>query len=494
MRYRSRLELDYKDTFNRRTARPQYRIIAATVFISVLMICSLSAYSLLASVKVKTHQEIVPTQADLATEIIALTLDKPHPDATTTLTTQAAQISTAKQDMVKQPEWMGADELTTSTQLTPAAQADKHTKIIKAGDNLSQLFTDLGLSSDLHQILQLGKPVKQLKSIYPGQKIHFYIHDQQLVRLQLETSINRYLEIIKQDKNYSVSEVARDFEIRTRSASSVINDSLFLAGQRVGLSDSIIMQLANIFGWDIDFALDIRAGDRFTIIYQEKFLDGIKVKDGKIVAAEFINAGRAYRAVRYTDSNNKTDYYSQTGKSMRKPFLRTPVDFTRISSKFNPKRLHPVLNTVRAHKGVDYAAPTGTPIKAAGDGKVIFRGTKSGYGRTVIIQHGSQYSTLYAHLHRYANKAQHGARVKQGQIIGYVGQSGMATGPHLHYEFRINGVHRNPLTVKLPDAQPLPKAEMERFIHRTANQFAGLDKFNDSLLASNQSQTEKSSD
>jgi murein DD-endopeptidase MepM/ murein hydrolase activator NlpD len=171
---------------------------------------------------------------------------------------------------------------------------------------------------------------------------------------------------------------------------------------------------------------------------------------------------------------------------MRKPFLRTPVDFARVSSKFNLKRLHPVLNTIRAHKGVDYAAATGTPIKSAGDGKVIFRGTKGGYGRTVIIQHGSQYSTLYAHMHKYANRTQKGARVKQGQIIGYVGKSGLATGPHLHYEFRVNGVHRNPLTVKLPDAQPLPETELIRFHSKTQTQFALLDTFKATMIASNE--------
>jgi len=278
----------------------------------------------------------------------------------------------------------------------------------------------------------------------------------------------------------------RDFDIQTQSAHSIIQDSLFLSGQRAGLSDSIIMQLANIFGWDIDFALDIRSGDRFSVIYEEKYLDGVKVKDGEIIVAEFVNSGKSFRAIRYTDSQNKTDYYSDSGRSMRKPFLRTPVDFARISSRFNLTRKHPILNTIRAHKGVDYAAATGTPIMAAGDGKVIFRGSKGGYGSTIIIQHGSQYSTLYAHMHKYANRTQKGARVKQGQIIGYIGKSGLATGPHLHYEFLVNGVHRNPLTVKLPDAQPLPESELIRFHSKTQTQFAQLDQLNSTMIASHE--------
>jgi len=306
--------------------------------------------------------------------------------------------------------------------------------------------------------------------------------------LELETNVNRRLKIIKAEDNYQVDEVVRDFEVRTQVASSTIENSLFLAGQSAGLSDSVIMELANIFGWDIDFALDIRTGDQFSVVYEEKYLDGEKIKDGDIIAAEFINSGESFRAVRYTDSKGETDYYSQNGRSMRKPFLRAPVDFARISSRFNLKRKHPLLNRIRAHKGVDYAASTGTPIKSSGSGKIIHRGTKGGYGRTIIVKHGTRYSTLYAHMHKYAKNTQVGKRVKQGQIIGYVGKSGLATGPHLHYEFRVNGVHRNPLTVKLPDAAPLPKSEMQRFKSATTEQFARLDLYSSTVVAQSQSQ------
>lgn len=364
-------------------------------------------------------------------------------------------------------------------------QVQVETIKIKKGDSLSSLFSKRKLNKELHSIMELGEGVQELKSIYPGQKLHFHFTEQDLVAIELETSINRRLKIFKQEDNYYAEEIVRNFETRIQAASSTIENSLFLAGKRAGLSAALIMELANVFGWDIDFALDIRSGDQFSVVYEEKYLDGDKIKDGTIISAEFVNAGKRYRAARYTNSKGVTDYYSENGRSMRKPFLRTPVDFARISSRFNLKRKHPILNKIRAHKGVDYAAATGTPIKASGDGKVIYRGTKGGYGRTVIIRHGGTYSTLYAHMHKYAKNTQVGKRIKQGQIIGYVGKSGLATGPHLHYEFRVNGVHRNPLTVKLPDAKPLPKSELARFKSATADQFARLDLYSSTLLAKN---------
>jgi murein DD-endopeptidase MepM/ murein hydrolase activator NlpD len=234
------------------------------------------------------------------------------------------------------------------------------------------------------------------------------------------------------------------------------------------------MQLAGVFGWDIDFALDIRAGDRFAVLYEERYIEGKKLGDGDILAAEFINNGRTFQAVKYTDPAGHSDYYSLDGRSMRKAFLRSPVDFRRISSRFRSERYHPVLGVKRPHRGVDYAAAIGTPIKAAGDGKIAFVGTKGGYGRTVIVQHGGTYSTLYGHLSRYNRSARVGARVRQGQVIGYVGKTGIATGPHLHYEFRVNGVHRNPLTVKLPNASPIGTAYKADFDSHASGMLARL--------------------
>ena len=492
MRYNSRLELDYKHTSKRKPAKQKYRIFTGAALLSFLILLPIAAYTFLSTAKPTINSHHAPltinhnndtNENNPITVPLKLTNDGHHPDTELPAPTNKIITIVSDQDSSEQTEIL-------PKRSTETTDIKKYTQIIKTGDNLSNIFTSLGLNSDLHEILQLGESVKELKSIHPQQKIHFYLKDDSLIKLELETSLNRQLQIIQEQEKYIVNEVVRDFDIQTQSAHSIIQDSLFLSGQRAGLSDSIIMQLANIFGWDIDFALDIRSGDRFSVIYEEKYLDGVKVKDGEIIVAEFVNSGKSFRAIRYTDSQNKTDYYSDSGRSMRKPFLRTPVDFARISSKFNLKRKHPILNTIRAHKGVDYAAAIGTPIMAAGDGKVIYRGSKGGYGRTIIIQHGSQYSTLYAHMHKYAHRTQKGARVKQGQIIGYIGKSGLASGPHLHYEFRVNGVHRNPLTVKLPDAEPLPESELIRFNSVTQTQFALLDKFNPTMIASHEKDRE----
>ncbi|MCG8379287.1 MAG: M23 family metallopeptidase, partial [Proteobacteria bacterium] len=216
--------------------------------------------------------------------------------------------------------------------------------------------------------------------------------------------------------------------------------------------------------------------------------------EGPIVAAEFINRETPLRAIRYTHPDGRTDYYADNGDAMRKAFLRTPVNFTRISSRFNLKRKHPILNKIRAHKGVDYAAPTGTPIKATGDGTVILAGRKGGYGRTVILKHGGKYSTVYAHLHRYAKGVRKGKRVKQGQIIGYVGRSGLATGPHLHYEFRVHGVHRNPLTVKLPKVESIHQDALVKFKKTITPMLTELDRITGrSVLAARQTKVSENS-
>jgi murein DD-endopeptidase MepM/ murein hydrolase activator NlpD len=244
------------------------------------------------------------------------------------------------------------------------------------------------------------------------------------------------------------------------------------------------MNVAGIFAWDVDFILDIREGDNYYIQYEEIWQDGEYVTDGEIVAAEFNNNGRQIQAVRFKDDENRTDYFTPSGDSVRKAFIRAPVDFTRISSNFNPRRRHPILNTIRAHRGVDYAAPRGTPIKAAGDGKVICRGNKSGYGKVVILQHGGNITTLYAHMSNFAAKARLGSRVRQGQTIGYVGMTGLATANHLHYEYRVNGVHRNPRTVSLPDAEPIAEKYRRRFLAEAAPILEELEQFKQTRLAS----------
>ena len=270
------------------------------------------------------------------------------------------------------------------------------------------------------------------------------------------------------------------------SVHGTINSSLSLAGQKAGLSNELILQLTNIFAWDIDFATNLHHGDQFTVVYEETRI-GNNSSDSQIIAAEFVNQGRILTAIRYKDSEGHVNYYSPEGKPMRKAFLSTPVDFVRISSGFDTHRKHPILNRIRAHKGVDYAARTGTPVKSAGDGEVIFRGRKGGYGQVMIVKHGEHYETLYAHLSDFKKGLESGDLVKQGEVIGYVGQTGLATGPHLHYEFRVDGVHRNPETLNLAQSLPLHAEVLADFKAQTQPLLAQLNKTKaKSLFAKNQ--------
>lgn len=348
---------------------------------------------------------------------------------------------------------------------------------VKAGDSLSTIFDRLGLAPQLlHTILSLGDEAETLKRIHPGDIIRLKLAEQsQLVELMYDIDPTRSLRVWSANDGFQSTLIERPVERRVSSASGVITSSLFEAAQQAGMSDTLTMQLAGIFGWDIDFALDLRDGDRFAVVYDDLYVDGERLRHGNILAAEFVNRGRTYQAVRYTDADGRSDYYTPDGKSMRKAFLRTPVEFSRISSRFSTGRYHPVLNKIRAHKGVDYAAPTGTPIKATGDGKVAFVGDKGGYGKVVILQHGSRYSTLYGHMTRFAKGLRNGSRIRQGDVIGYVGSTGLATGPHLHYEFHVDGVHRNPLTVQLPDAAPIAREYKKDFLAKSEALLAQLD-------------------
>lgn len=363
---------------------------------------------------------------------------------------------------------------------------------VKSGDSLARIFNTLGLSTkNMYEVLAAGEAAKTLTRIFPGEQISLLIEDGQLQALRYPVDESVTLHIDLGEQGYVTSLVATPLERRLAHVAATIDSSLYVAGKAAGLSDGLIMQLADIFGWDVDFALDIRAGDGFTIVYEEMYRDGEKIRDGGIVAAEFLNRGRTFRAVAFVDEKGNREFFSPDGKSMRKAFLRSPVDFRRISSGFNPNRLHPKLGVKRPHRGVDYAAATGTPIRAAGDGKVVHLGWKGGYGRTIVIQHGSKYSTLYAHMSNYAKNLSHGSRVRQGQVIGYVGASGLATGPHLHYEFLVDGVHRNPVTVPLPEAQPIAKQLMPAFLQQTAPLVAQLDVLSRSEIALQQQKPEE---
>jgi murein DD-endopeptidase MepM/ murein hydrolase activator NlpD len=365
---------------------------------------------------------------------------------------------------------------------------------VKPGDNLSEMFTRYSLSA-ADALAIAHKAPKGALNLQPGQTIKWQsTENNNVTRMRIETSrlvAHDFTRTIEGKYDYQLDEKVADR--RPKFAQATIQSSLFLDGARQDIPQSILIEFAGLFGWDIDFALDIRQGDEFSLIYEELFLDGERIGFGNILIASFVNRGRDLTAIRYKDNKGHSQYYDPSGHSMRKEFLRNPIDFARISSRFNLKRKHPVLNKFRAHRGTDYAAVTGTPIKSTGDGKVIFAGRKGGFGNCVIIQHGSRYQTLYAHLSKFNRKARKGRRVKQGQVIGYVGSTGLATGPHLHFEFRVDGVHRDSLRVKLPksraiskDQKPAYKAEAARMIEWLQSQ-QSTQLANDDSLESNTS-------
>lgn len=355
---------------------------------------------------------------------------------------------------------------------------------IKSGDTLDKLFRKHSLDlGHLAMIARLDEAGKQFRRIKPGDVFEITHNDGKLISMYSALNLTSALQVEREAEGFSAAIIERPIEIRKRMAYGVIETSLFESAAAAGLSDKLIMNIAGIFAWDIDFVLDIRRGDNYYVQWEEIWQDGAYVSDGEIIIAEFNNNGRSNRAIRFIDDAGRSDYFTPDGHSVRKAFIRAPVDFTRISSNFNPKRRHPILNTIRAHRGVDYAAPRGTPIKAAGDGKVIFRGVKNGYGNAVILQHGGNITTLYAHMSKFASKARVGARVRQGQTIGYVGATGLATANHLHYEYRINGVHRNPRTVELPQADPIADKYRERFLAASAPIVEELERYKSTRLA-----------
>jgi murein DD-endopeptidase MepM/ murein hydrolase activator NlpD len=340
-------------------------------------------------------------------------------------------------------------------------QAEK----VVPGDNLAKIFKRAGYSDrDMYRFVNEAPQGGDLGKLFPGQTIAFQADtDGQLAAVKHIVSPLETITYAETESGFERDQALRTPETRQTWARGEITSSLFLAGTEAGMSNNMIMELANIFGGVIDFVLDPRKGDTLYVLYEEQYLDGEKFADGEIIAATFINQGETFRAFRYEDSHGDTGYYNEDGVSMRKAFLMAPVDFTRISSNFNPRRVHPIYKTTRPHRGTDYAAPRGTPVFAAGDGRVIKAGYTKANGNYVFIQHGEAYVTRYLHLHK--RKVKTGQRVSQSQVIGTVGSTGAATGPHLHYEFLVNGVHRNPRTIhkKLPKAKALPKAELPRF-------------------------------
>nr|WP_298724097.1 peptidoglycan DD-metalloendopeptidase family protein [uncultured Steroidobacter sp.] len=350
--------------------------------------------------------------------------------------------------------------------------------VVRRNDTMDRIFRQLKLNlTDLAVIRDMPSVQSQLDKLRVGDIITL-VHDEGLVQsLTRRISETEILSVTRGNEGFNAEVIETPLDIQEVQAEGTIESSLFVAARAAGVSPELILQMANdIFGWEIDFALDIQPGDKFNLVYEQKYRDGKFIGNGRILAADFMNNGTLHRAVYFESKDGKVaDYFRPDGRSVRRAFLRAPLEFTRISSNFNPARRHPILNTIRAHKGVDYAAATGTVIKAAGDGKVAFVGTKGGYGRVVILEHGSGISTLYGHMSRFAS-IRNGQRVRQGTTIGYVGSSGAATGPHLHYEYLVNGVHKNPRTVRLPEAAPIPDSYRAEFMTKSGLLFAKLDR------------------
>lgn len=342
---------------------------------------------------------------------------------------------------------------------------------VQKGDALSALFKKANISQQVMlDVLALGNSVKTLTRLFPGEQLEFGLNENgELQELRYALNHLTTLRVSRNnDGSFIAEELKKEVELRSQFASAEIRSNFWSAGIEAGLSEAQIMSLAGIFGWDIDFGLDIRGGDSFSVLYETQYVDGEFISNGNIVAAQFQNQGHVYQAVRHTDGN----YYKPDGASMRQAFLRAPVSFQYVSSNFNPRRLHPVLGTVRAHNGVDYVAPVGTPIMAAGDGRVIASAYNKLNGHYVFIQHANNIVTKYLHLSK--RLVANGAKVRQGEAIGRLGATGRVTGAHLHYEFLVSGVHRNPRTVKLPQATPLQGQEKQLFSQQAQQIIAQL--------------------
>jgi len=328
------------------------------------------------------------------------------------------------------------------------------------GDTLSDLLRKLGVEgSEASRLLQLGT----LHLLRPGTIVTAKLEASgELVRMSYLNGRDTVRSIAPVGDRFRVGDEPAPLVTSTLVKTAEIRSSLFGAADAAGIPDSVAIQLADVFGGEIDFYRDLRKGDRFSVVYEMHYLGGRPVRPGRVIAAEFVNKGKAFRAVYNVGTNGKGGYYAPDGESLRKAFLRAPLEFSRISSRFGMRK-HPFLHKWRKHKGVDYAAPLGTKVRATADGVVEFAGRKGGYGNVIILRNGGRYSTVFGHLRGFARGIHRGVRVEQGQIIGFVGQTGWATGPHLHYEFRIAGVARNPLAVTLPAAAPVPARELPAF-------------------------------
>lgn len=345
----------------------------------------------------------------------------------------------------------------------------KEIHLVKSGENLSIIFEKYKVPlNSTYQIFRKDKK-GQIKNIQPGDRLEFTWAQKTLKEIKIIKDASTTFLINFLPDEVEIKKIKKSSEKIISFKSGVIDSSFYLTGLKENIPESVIMDLAYIFGWDIDFVFDIREGDRFLLLYETPFIDGVAIENGSILYAEFYNQGEKYTAVRYKGKNKQWDYFNENGNSLEKAFLRAPLNFAYVSSHFNPNRRHPILNKIRAHNGVDYAAKRGTPIRATGEGVIKSMGWKSGYGRTIVIKHGGEITTLYAHMETYNTSLARGSQVIQGQTIGYVGDSGLATAPHLHYEFEVGKNRTDPLKVSLPSAAPLEDRFIEDFKKMTSN-------------------------
>ncbi|MEE3278467.1 MAG: peptidoglycan DD-metalloendopeptidase family protein [Pseudomonadota bacterium] len=356
-------------------------------------------------------------------------------------------------------------EIGNTSNIEHDSPADIRAVVVQPRDNLALIFQREGLSArELQTVLESDQLAERLTHIFPGQKLIFERgEDGALLRLAYSPRPLQSLVFTRHGTSFEVEQIDHPPEIEIKLFRGLIDHSLFIASQRIGLDDETTMRLAQIFQWDIDFVLDIRKGDEFALVVEELYLRGDFVGYRNILAAKFVNQSDSYLAFRYVDREGVAGYFNPNGESMKKAFLRAPLEFTRISSNFNMKRVHPLWNRTMPHRGIDYVAPVGTPVLAAGTGQVRVAGHTNANGNYVVIGHGSEFETKYLHLSKFGPLTKRGQRVNQGDIIGYVGSTGWATGPHLHYEFLVNGKHRNPRTVPLPKSNPINKGEFKRF-------------------------------
>lgn len=447
------MRFDYKPKMTRMGARLSRRLLYTALTV-LAVICLMSLFAIHKSFhRNRTSQAVTKESIETAATPIAISSEE--------TTASTASVNT---EIKNSPE----------TSLPNPEDTWQDIKILK-GDTLSKIFKRHGLpTQDLSKIMALNSSSKQLLTLKPNQTLKIQLNnDKKINALKLNVAPGKTLHIARKDSDFSIEQKELPVEKQLAFGKGEIHNSLFGAAKRVGLDHKIVSQMVDIFGWNIDFTLDLQPKDTFRVLYEKKYIDGVLVETGHILAAEIINDGKKHQAVRYTDKNGHTAYFSPDGYGMHQTFLKAPLNFTRISSHFGGRK-HPILHKLREHKGVDYSAPKGTPVQTTGDGKVIFVGNRGGYGKVIEIQHGPRYSTLYAHLSKFA-KLKVNQEVKQGMVIGYVGATGLATGPHLHYEFRIDGIHRDPLTVALPRKNPINDTQKKHFLAHAKKMIELLD-------------------